>query len=638
LGPDNRIGLYVGDSWKIKPNLTLSLGLRYDRDTGRTDSDLPADPNINAAFPGYGNRVNQPNLNFAPQIGFAWDPNRNGKTVVRGGAGLFYENVIWNNVLFDRPARLQTGAFNAVSNACLGGAPQPVPVSSGTISPPSGVCGNGVYIGNVIPQIQTFWQQVLAGNTFNPQTPNPNYAGTLLNLGLGQPAFLFAPNYKTPVSVQMNIGIQHEFRHGMVFSADYLRNVETRTLLAIDVNKVGDVSTFNMAGAQAAIAATNASFGGCATVDCAIKAGATIDDYVTNGLGTPNDVGGVGCSQSVAAGGLGRACAFGGVNAMQNQAFFLKPVGRSVYNALQMKLVENVTKPFRGVRAVNFQAAYSLSNFSNTGGAQLTGTPGDSDQDFVLQAADYNNPGRYYGPALLDRTHQISFGGYIDVPGGFRFGLIAHFYSPLSSAIVAPNFGSTGEIFRTDFTGDGPVGDPVPGTHLGQFERGTDAGSLVGLINRYNSAVASQPTPAGNVLVKNGLMTASQLALLGGVAPHICLPPPAVDPDPSCSAPDSPGNQVNFGWLRAMDLKLAWRHTFHDRFTIEPSVGFFNLPNFSNFNLPPNTMNGILFGNGNGSINGTTRLDNESFRVGNGTGVYGLGAQRQIEFGLRFVF
>jgi hypothetical protein len=67
-------------------------------------------------------------------------------------------------------------------------------------------------------------------------------------------------------------------------------------------------------------------------------------------------------------------------------------------------------------------------------------------------------------------------------------------------------------------------------------------------------------------------------------------------------------------------------------------VGFYNLLNFSNFNLPPNTMNGILFGAGNGSINGTNPTDNNAFRVGNGTGVYALGAQRQIEFGLRLVF
>jgi hypothetical protein len=289
------------------------------------------------------------------------------------------------------------------------------------------------------------------------------------------------------------------------------------------------------------------------------------------------------------------------------------------------------------VKTVNFQVAYSLSNFSNTGGAQFSGTPGDSDQDFVLQAADNDKPGRYFGSALLDRTHQISFGGYADVPGGFRLGLIAHFYSPLSSALVAPNFGSPGEIFRTDFTGDGSTGDPIPGTHFGQFDRGVNASGLNTVIGHYNATTANEATPAGNVLIQNGLMTLSQLQALGGVAPHICLAPPAVDNDPSCS-PNSPGSQVNFTWLRALDLRLAWRHTFKDRFTIEPSAAFYNLPNFSNFNLPPNTMNGILFGAGNGSINGTTRADNESFRVGNGTGVYGLGAQRQIEFGLRLVF
>jgi hypothetical protein len=95
---------------------------------------------------------------------------------------------------------------------------------------------------------------------------------------------------------------------------------------------------------------------------------------------------------------------------------------------------------------------------------------------------------------------------------------------------------------------------------------------------------------------------------------------------------------VDFGWLRAMDLKLSWRHSFKERFTVEPSVGFYNLPNFTNFNLPPNTMNGILAGNGNGSINGTTHHDQNSFRVGNGTGVYSLGAPRQLEFGLRLIF
>ena len=111
LGPDNRLGLYIGDSWKIRPNVTLTPGLRWERDTGRTDSDLPAIAAINGAFPGLGNRVRQPNTNFAPQLGLAWDPSKSGKTVVRLGAGLFYENVIYNNLLFDRPLRVQRWSF-----------------------------------------------------------------------------------------------------------------------------------------------------------------------------------------------------------------------------------------------------------------------------------------------------------------------------------------------------------------------------------------------------------------------------------------------------------------------------------------------------------------------------------------------
>jgi len=365
------------------------------------------------------------------------------------------------------------------------------------------------------------------------------------------------------------------------------------------------------------------SFGcpaGSAGIDCAIGAGASISDYADAGLGTGAELG-VGCTTPVPDGGLGHPCAFGGKNPSQAPFFMLQPIGRSVYNALQAKLVQNVNHPLPGLKAVNLQISYSLSRLNSTGGAPLSGLSADSDQDFILQTADNDKPGRYYGPSLLDRTHQLSFGGYVDAPGGFRIGLISHFYSPLSAPIAPSLPGDTGEIFRTDYTGDGTVGDPLPGTRLGEFDRGVNAKELSGLLANYNATVAGTATPAGQVLINNGLMTLTQLQDLGGVAPTVGSVVPG---------------QVNFPWLKASDLKLAWRHTFKERFTIEPSVGFYNVFNFANFNLPPNTMNGLL--DSGGAINTTDRATNEAFRVGNGTGVYALGAARQIEWGLRLSF
>lgn len=642
LGPDNRIGLYFGDSWKIRANFTLSAGLRYDRDTGRTDSDLPADPVVNSQFPGFGNRVKQPNLNFAPQLGIAWDPKGSGKTVIRAGVGLYYENIIFNNVLFDRPLRLKTGAFNQTPYGCFSGQTLPMPVTGGTFTPPADSCGLDIHAGDAIPAILSAWQAYKAGNPLDLQAPNPNYIGGagFLGSGLGVPLGMLAPGYKTPRSLQMNIGIQHEIRHGMVFSADYLRNVETHTLLGVDVNHVGDTRYFSKGLAQQAIASTLGACG-VGSIDAAIVAcpglhpadstagtpvgGATMEDFAGYGLTSATDFGGD-CARNafdaISGNPLGRPCAFTGINPNQAQAFFLQPIGRSEYNALQIKLVDNVVTNTRAVKAINFQFAYSLSRFKNSGGSQATGTTADNDQDFVLQAADNNAPNRYFGPSLLDRTHQFSFGGYADLPLKFRLGLIGHFYSPLSSSLTVPNTGAIGQIFNTDFTGDGTFEDPMPGTRFGQFDRGTSASQLNNLINNYNSKYGNQPTPAGNVLVQNGLMTVAQLQALGGVAPTVATAPPG---------------QVNFSWLRSFDLSVGWKYSIHERVTIEPSVSAFNIFNFSNFNLPPNTMSGLLNGTP-GSVNGTTQLDNEAFRVGNGTGVYAEGAARQVEWGLKVTF
>ena len=52
----------------------------------------------------------------------------------------------------------------------------------------------------------------------------------------------------------MNVGFQREIRHGMMISADYVRNVETHGLLGVDVNHAGSTRYFNRNGALNAIA------------------------------------------------------------------------------------------------------------------------------------------------------------------------------------------------------------------------------------------------------------------------------------------------------------------------------------------------------------------------------------------------
>jgi hypothetical protein len=665
LGPDNRTALYIGDTWKIRPNLTISPGLRWERDTGRTDSDLGAIAPLNNAFPGYGNPIPNPNKNFAPQLGIAWDPQGNGKTVIRAGAGLYYENVIYNNVLFDRPFRETNGAFLSTPLACFGGGAVPLPLpGSPTLdsiegtNPATGASYCAGTIAAAAAPLAAFQNYFQSQSPFSLTNPNPAYIGNGLaagaNFNSAGGAGLFTPGYRSPRAVQMNVGIQREVRHGMILSADYLRNVETHALLNIDINQVGAARHFNQSSATQAVANTIAYCGqttlagalaSCVPLDGTTSTGAPVGASISNftafGLGTSLDAGSA-CGDAVTpiAGPLGPAgtplgypCAFSGINGNYGQMSMLQPVSRSVYNALQLKLVQNVVNPMRGVKAANFQVAYSLSRFVNPMGFQGNSAPSNpvaaSDQDFVIQASDNDNPLKYMGPSLLDRTHQISFGGNFDVPYGFRFGIIGHFYSPLSSPAIVGDTGSGGQIFQTDFTGSGSYSDPLPGTTNGSFERNFGVSGLNAAISNYNTTVANQPTPAGTVLMNSGVFgtPAASLAVMqqiGAVAPTLGT---------------APINQLVFPWLKATDFKMSWRHTFGERFTIEPNIGFYNVFNFGNYNLPPGAMSGWL-NEGGGSINSIVAGTSGSipYRVGAGTGVFGLGAPRAIEYGLRLTF
>jgi hypothetical protein len=384
-----------------------------------------------------------------------------------------------------------------------------------------------------------------------------------------------------------------------------------------------------VAGAQNAISATNAQFGcgtgfGAASIDCSISKGATIVSYASNGLDSGTSFNsGFACPQ----------CAFPGVNPNVGQNQMLFPIGRSVYNGLLVELKSNLNHPMPGVKRLNLIASYTLSRFDSM----------VQDQDFVNNAIDSNNPLHFFGPSALDRTHQVSVGGVMDLPFATRVAFATHWDTAPPLTMFLQSTGQPGDIFVTDVTGDGTTGDVVPGSNVGDFGRKVKHGSINKFISNYNSSAAGQLTPAGQALVTAGLFTSGQLGSLGAVTPTIPLAPPG---------------QVGVAPLFTFDIHINWEikmnkvfHALPESVVLEPQIALYNLFNFHNYDPAGNTLTGTL-GGFPGSANGTTAHDQNGcsgdptlctgrtnlITPGSSSGVNWYAVPRQAEFGVRLSF
>ncbi len=164
-------GVFAQDNWKFSPRLTLELGLRYDQEM------LPAEPAayVNSAVPATGNQPSDKN-NFGPRLGFAWDVYGGGKTVLRGGFGLYYGRL------------------------------------------PNAVLLNA--------QLSTATSQAQYTTTYKPNTAGtPKFPNVVTATGSGpvSPAIEYLdPHFQDPMVEEFDLILQQQLGKGTVFSVSYL--------------------------------------------------------------------------------------------------------------------------------------------------------------------------------------------------------------------------------------------------------------------------------------------------------------------------------------------------------------------------------------------------------------------------------
>jgi hypothetical protein len=659
INPDNRLQMYAQDSFKLKPHVMFTIGVQYLHDSSLTDSGLGSLPVLNQWQAGYGDRVRNPNLNFAPQGGLTWDMGGYGNTVVRLGAGLVWADPLLNNVFYDTPARLSQGSFLSTPEICASGeaSPFPWPTSLAGVSSIAGGAATvvntatgpqalptfcGGTISGVAPAILALSNAYQAAAAAAAGSANVNYVGSSLTALNNRGYDLLYPGYRTPRSWQINLGIERKISSNTRVSLDYIRNIGEHFLIGQDINHSGAARSFNEANAIAARDSAQLAHGCPAGFDEATCMVAALGQA---GAQAAYSAAGLDSNLQTTNGGPCSYCAFPGVNTFSGNTGvvggvdMLFPSGRSLYTGFRGKMAQHVEKLTRGVKNANFEASYIYSKYRS----QV------QDEDSVNLAIDNDAPTKFTGPDGLDRRHQISFGGSFDLPFFTKFSLVGHFYSPVAQNLLLPELTNGGEIYATDWLGSGlpanGVPEPLPGTHLGEFGGGSPIYNLRKVITQYNHTYAGALTPAGACLAGDtapnnpfscpglisGLevMTPTDMTALGWVMPTLGSVTPAA---------------LGIPWFKSMDARLSWPLNIKDRLTIEPSASVFNIFNFWNAFLPGNLpnpsllpgQNGLLAPTVAGGVQPGTSL--APFRAGFQSGTYAMGTPRQFEFGLRISF
>jgi hypothetical protein len=220
-----QLGLYFQDDWKVTQRLTVNLGLRYDKDfdfVGGSDiSDSRTFQELQAAAPFsplaarlVAKKATDYSKGFSPRIGFAYDLNGQGKHILRGGFGMYYDNTFQNIPLFMEQQANSTIFQTAFA---LNGPTDIVP-------------GTGIQLQNYRFGID----------------PLPTIPAAQAALTPGSIGRLMDPDYRTPVTEEFNGGYTWAINSKTAFEAEYVHVLSLHENKTINVDANTPINTANI--------------------------------------------------------------------------------------------------------------------------------------------------------------------------------------------------------------------------------------------------------------------------------------------------------------------------------------------------------------------------------------------------------
>ena len=212
---DSYVAGYVQDDWRVHPRLTLNLGLRWDYDSNLTGNSNAHDP-----CPSLTSEPTKPctwmaniidlkktpdKKDFAPRLGFIYDPQGKGRSVIRGGYGIYYDRII-----------LEAGAEELVQND-----------RALTVTQYAGSSCNSPFVPGGASLDACFAPQAsfaLGSPTLASAFSGPHQTGGVGILAMG-------PNAHHPLFQQFSLGVQQQFGNNWLVSADGLHVFATRQII-----------------------------------------------------------------------------------------------------------------------------------------------------------------------------------------------------------------------------------------------------------------------------------------------------------------------------------------------------------------------------------------------------------------------